>query len=431
MKLSTEQEEFKNAVLNGKESNILLGKAGVGKSVCIRAVISEAAEQKKKFFVLAPTGIAALNVRGETIHRFLVRLRTELYLRGRQAPDFILIDECSMVRADLLDKLDKALRLSTGATSKPFGGVPITLIGDCAQLPPVVTSADKLAIESKYKSPWFFSAACFSEVDWRFHELTQVFRQTDPEFVTLLNKMRIGDVADSVEYLNLNRTTELARGTILVATNNAAKEINAKQLDRIGGATHFYDAQVWGEFEEREYPTEERLGLCVGARVMCVKNIYDCGELVLVNGDTGKIENCGASSVTFSCDRTQQCRTITIEDGTWQKVERTPSATGNVETVIGGFSQIPLRLAWAITVHKAQGATLHEVTIDMRSRFFAEGQAYVALSRGSAMERLWLLGKMLRKDVILSSEAQNFMALRMASPYIHQKKQQEFFKDDN
>lgn len=449
MKLSDEQEAFCEAVLTTKTSNILLGKAGVGKSLCIRTVIERATAQRKKFYVLAPTGVAALNVRGETIHKFIYRLQRELDLQKVQ-PDFILIDECSMVRADLLDRLDAALRKSTNEKEKPFGGIPITLIGDCAQLPPVVQREDVEELQASYKSPWFFSSSVFSQVRWQFHELTHIFRQSDNTYIDLLNKIRVGDTSECITWLNQNRQIEGARGTILVATNKAAEEINLKQLERLNEPLHNYTARVGGDFEPRNYPTESVLSLCKRARVMCIKNIYSDNVLELVNGDTGVVEECDEDAVTFICDRTKRAHTVTTECGRWDKVQRVfveggepviDSETGQPvldaegkpvltvgqmeEKVTGFFHQLPLRLAWAMTVHKSQGATLHEVTLDMRKRFFAEGQAYVALSRGSAIDRLWLFGPMLSSDVKLSKEAQDFLNNRMESRFIYETAQKE------
>lgn len=454
MNLTHEQEAFVEAVLTGTGSNLLLGKAGVGKSVCIRAVIDEATERKKRFFVLAPTGVAALNVRGETIHRFLYRLVQELNFQNAP-PDFLLIDECSMVRADLLDELDKRLRANT-QSKQPFGGIPIALIGDVAQLPPVVTRDEREELLAEYKSAWFFSARVFPQVSWQFHELTQIFRQNDSIFVDLLNQVRIGDAQASVDWLNANRRTDMARGTILVSTNKAAEEINLRQLGLLGGATNYYSARVGGDIAPRDYPTELELSLCPNARIMCVKNIYekidgDRSLLVLVNGDTGTVRSCSEDRVVFYCDRTKQEHTITKEHGRWEKIKRVFVPGGKIaldangepmftaagapvlteptmeEQVVGFFHQLPVRLAWAMTVHKSQGATLHEVTLDFRRRFFAEGQAYVALSRGSSIDRLWLYGAMDVSDVKLSLEAQDFLNRRMDSAFIDAPKQKEMF----
>lgn len=457
MELTEEQESFVEHVLAGQSSNILLGKAGVGKSVCIKEVIDRATKRRKRFFVLAPTGVAAINVSGETIHLFLYRLGRELFF-SQAAPDFILIDECSMVRADLLDKLDHALQKNTGKNA-PFGGIPIALVGDCAQLPPVVPKEDKAELLERYTSAWFFSSDVFSQVEWQFHELTHIFRQSDKNFVDMLNSVRVGEAKESVKWLNANRVTNLARGTILVSTNKAAEEINLRQMDLLGGPTHSYIAEVFGDMKPSDYPTEEVLSLCVGARIMCVKNIYEKVDkndkdservLILVNGDTGVVTEAGDESVVFLCDRTGKEHRITTSHGKWEKKRKVqlPSLpmrdeNGKVmldhrgepisappiveEKVVGSFLQLPVRLAWALTVHKSQGATLHEVTLDFRRRFFAEGQAYVALSRGSSLERLWLYGKMKESDVILSTEAQDFLSLRMQSRYVFQKKQQELF----
>lgn len=426
MQLTNEQERFIEATLTGALSCLLLGKAGVGKSACVNEIIKRATERSKRFFVLAPTGVAALNIKGETVHRFLIRLRRELNIRIYK-PDFILIDECSMMRADLLDQLDEALQRATG-NKKPFGDVPVILIGDCAQLPPVVKNEDKQQLLDKYSSAWFFSSYVFSKIDWRIYELTHIFRQSEVNFIELLNKIREGESTEAVQWLNENRQTDLARGTILVSTNKAAQEINLRQLNKLGGATNFYDCEIIGDLTEKDYPTETQIALCIGARIMCIKNIYEAGELVLVNGDTGQVVECLEEGVVFFCDRTQETHMVSIENGHWDKVERVLEDGETKERVLGTFIQLPIKLAWAMTVHKSQGATLHEVTLDMRTRFFAEGQAYVALSRGSSMERLWLYGQIRQGDIVLSHEARDFLNNRLKSKFIHKSQNMPLFE---
>jgi ATP-dependent DNA helicase PIF1 len=322
------------------------------------------------------------------------------------------------------------------------------MIGDVAQLPPVVREEDKEALFAEYRSPWFFSAKSFAAVSWEKHELTTIFRQDDPHFVSLLNKIRVGEAREAVAWINENCQTTLARGTILVPTNKSAEKINLQQLDKLGGGTQTFRAAITGDFPENHYPTEPLVSLCVGARVMIVKNIYrkkedslsgePVVELALVNGDTGLVLAVDRMSIRFRCDRTEEEYTVSTLDGHWEKKEKRdvekiervfdPVLQKEVDkafvisedVVVGSFEQLPVRLAWAITIHKAQGATLHEATIDFRRPMFADGQSYVALSRASSSKRLWVLGKMREKDVILSAEAQDFLEHGLESRYIYQ-----------
>lgn len=422
--LSEGQQTFIAEALKCERSIVLLGEAGVGKSVAIRRLIEAANFQKKRCLVLAPTGVAALNVGGQTVHYAINMIRNDTY-----GPlDFILIDEASMVRADLLDTLERVLRTHYDY-KKPFGGIPIILVGDPAQLAPVMVSGDEDSekVKADYPSPYFFSAQSFAKIDWLFLELKQIFRQTDGHFTTMLNQIRLGNTKEAVRYLNENRFVpkgEKVKGIVLTPTNKAASEINQKKLKQIDEEEHVYEARWFGKFNYKEFPTEQILALKVGAKVMCVKNLYTPGGgLTLVNGDTGIIEDFEPGTVTFLCDRTQG--SYKVPCAVWEKVEKTTTEDGDlVEEVVGSFKQFPFRLGWAVTIHKSQGATLQELTLDLRSPLFANGQAYVALSRAQSLEGLWLYGKLRNSDVMVDKRVVDFLQKGMRSDYIWREEQQ-------
>jgi ATP-dependent exoDNAse (exonuclease V) alpha subunit len=440
MNLSSEQHEFIQTILDetNKQSVLLLGKAGVGKSVAMRALIDEASKLRRAFIVLAPTGVAAINVGGITVHRFLGTLRSMHCL----SLDFILIDECSMVRADLFDSLDSALRRACNSDS-PFGGVRLALVGDFAQLPPVVTREDKPKM-AKYLSPYLFSSEAFPQVDWKILELTQIFRQKDPKYTEMLNDIREGR---SKSHLNLiNSLRGKALGTILCPTNALAEQINSAKLRSLTGEPVKFEAHVSGMFQRSEYPADEVLTLKLGARAMCIRNIYaphtdyENGEgspaLLLTNGDVGIIEELddgsehgGVASCLFKCLRTGESHRLTANMTIWEKKDMVPESTIDPETgepiqrlteeTVGSFSQIPLRLAWAVTIHKSQGMTLQEMTIDLTNDLFAAGQAYVALSRGVDLSKVRIVGELTEKDVIVCPYVADFVKNKMESKYIH------------
>lgn len=421
MELTTSQSEFVEAALAGKTSTLLLGKAGVGKSVAIRAVIERADEEGKSFFVAAPTGVAALAIGGNTIH-YLVNILKRVKISHL---DFILIDEASMIRADLFDAFDQAMRTAM-SKNLPFGGVRVALVGDPMQLPPVMKKgdADSDRVAKLYPAPYFFSSYAFGEMDWKIIELEKIFRQTDTQYTDMLNAIRSGEVADWLNFLNDNRRIpngEKCKGVVLTPKNDAADQINRKKLSQIDSKEFRYVCSYGGKFYPREFPADETLFLKVGAKVMVIKNLYDSdGCLRLANGDTGVVAELEDKSVMFASDRTGE--TLKISANKWAKTEKVEDDEGNlVDEEVGFFSQIPLRLSWAVTIHKAQGATLDELTIDLRSRLFAKGQAYVALSRGRSLEKLWLYGKLVRSDVMVCPKIVDFLANKLNSRYVQKK----------
>lgn len=412
MQLSNEQQSAIDSIINN-DSNLffLTGKAGTGKSTVTRELIFQARQNGLNVVVTAPTGIAALNVGGETLHRFLA-LNQYSTLQRPHAPrsgsvvrslDILIVDEASMLRADMLDMLHNSLSLARD-NFKPFGGIKVVLVGDLSQLPPVVTREDKDFINSRYQSEFFFSSEIFQRCSFSAIELSHIYRQADDRFVRLLNHCRQGTKLDQIiGYLNAEKSVkrdEDATGAILCATNKRCAEINESNLAKLDSETFTFYALVLGDIKQSEYPAAERLDLKAGARVMVIKNIYDDRmEMIACNGDLAYVVSVHENiAVDVKLDRNNQV--VTLQNETWEKAQ---SSTKNGELVkepTGSFTQIPLTLAWAITIHKSQGQTIDNVCVDLSRRMFSHGQLYVALSRCTSLAGLQILGKAEVRDVI-------------------------------
>lgn len=399
---------------NTKQNVFLTGKAGTGKSTLLRHF---RATTNKNHAVVAPTGIAAINVQGQTIHSFfgfrigvtLGSVRPVSYekLKVIRNLETLIIDEISMVRADLLDCIDKALRINRRNTL-PFGGVQVIAIGDPYQLPPVVTASEEKFIQRTYGAPHFFNAMSYKTSNFTTRELTKVYRQSDGVFIDILNAIRTGDHSEShINQLNsLTRSNRPTDSSIkLVTTNNMAQMINQSQLDLIQSEAAHYSAQVSGNFSEKAAPTAIDLYLKEGARVMLLNNDR---EGRWVNGDVGLIIGLSKSSVK-----------VKFEDGTYEDVE--PNIWENIQfefdeetqkiepVIVGKFVQLPVKLAWAVTIHKSQGKTYEYVHIDFGSGTFAPGQAYVALSRVTSLNGLSFETPILPNDVLIDKAVKIFM----------------------
>ncbi len=393
--------KFKEALtlLESTSKNVFItGKAGTGKSTLLDYFRSIT---KKTIVVLAPTGVAALNVGGETIHSFF-RFKPDITvdkvkkLRGRKADifknlDAIVIDEVSMVRADLLDCIDRFLRLNGKNKRRPFGGIQMVFIGDLYQLPPVVTGGEREIFRRHYASPYFFSAEIFETFSMEFIELEKIYRQKDEKFIRLLNAIRNNSLTDE-DIDTLNRRVNAGFGrkeadsytVYLSSTNKVAAEINAGHLRKIEKPISFYTARISGTFTRQAYPTDTELSLSPGAQVMLLNN--DSGGR-WVNGTLGRVieirkdknrEEPDEVLVQLAGGRTEKVLPFTwkIFHFTWDDLTQSIQSEA-----AGSFTQYPLRLAWAITIHKSQGKTFDRVIIDVSGGVFACGQIYVALSR--------------------------------------------------
>jgi len=393
------------------------GRAGTGKSTLLEYY---RVRTKKQVAVLAPTGVAAVNVRGETIHSFfgfkpdisqekVRRLQSRDERRLYEKLDTVVIDEVSMVRADLMDCVEKFLRLNVNK-HKLFGGVQMVFIGDLYQLPPVVTREDKEAFNSKYASPYFFASKAFADDNFNmeFVELQKIYRQTDNRFIDILNKVRNNSITpEEVEELNQacyqpdfqDRDDELF--VYLTPTNRRANEINERKLSELPGEELVYQGEINGEFKPEYLPTSQHLRLKEGAQVMMLNN--DPGKR-WVNGSIGLVED-----VEYDPDLEADVLWIGLVNGavepvmpfTWRIYHYIYNPdTGNVESEsIGTFRQYPLKLAWAVTVHKSQGKTFDRVVLDIDRGMFAHGQMYVALSRCTTLDGLVLKKPIAKKSI--------------------------------
>ncbi len=411
---------------SGEESIFLTGKAGTGKSTLLQLYRRTT---RRNLVVLAPTGMAALQVGGQTVHSFFgfpprflsegdIRRRRQLQWLGRL--DTIVIDEVSMLRADVLDAVDASLRLHR-EDARPFGGVHMVFVGDLFQLPPVVAGPEeKYLFQSVYDSPYFFSAHAYRRLQPVMHELRTVFRQDSRHFLRLLDAVRTNTAdADDLEALNERYLPEAGAETgrdrsdtqdiVLCSVNAKADQINREQLSALPGSPHSYAARVEGEFDPRLYPTEVKLVLKEGAQVMFVRNDPD-GQFV--NGTIGFVRTAGPGEIWVrTLEGSLPGRMdIRVVPATWEILRYRavgedgvhPLTGGDIriETeVVGSFVQYPLRLAWAITIHKSQGKTFDRMAIDLDRGAFAHGQVYVALSRCRTLEGIRLMRPLRASDI--------------------------------
>ena len=402
--------------MNDTNDNLFLtGRAGTGKSTLLTEFRKNT---KKRVAVLAPTGVAAVNVGGQTIHSFC-GFKPDIALKKvRKLPEdnkkvkvlkqlnVIIIDDISMTRADLLDCFEKFLRLNRD--DKPFGGLQIIFIGDLYQLPPVVTSTEKSAFETLYKSPYFFSAKIFNPELFYFIELEQVYRQSDGNFIRLLNTIRNNSVDeyDLVE-LNARYTKVLASEddftVCLTSTNAKATEINIINLNKLNEEEYEYRASITGKFDRSHMPTDEILRLKIGAQVMLLNNDP---EGRWVNGTMGIIDDISGGGVSV---KLETGKIYMINENTWDVFEYFVDSGALKTKSIGSFTQYPLKLAWALTIHKSQGKTFDKVIIDLGRGTFAHGQLYVALSRCRTLEGITLCQPLQKRHVIMDWRVVKFV----------------------
>jgi hypothetical protein len=402
-------DRFKEALRLMEETGrslFITGKAGTGKSTLLTHFCKKT---DKEPVILAPTGVAALNVKGQTIHSFFnfyvdvtpQKIR-EKKAKPRRAKLYkklktIIIDEVSMVRADLLDCVDAFLRLYGPDPGKAFGGVQMIFIGDLYQLPPVVSSDERELFTTYYKTPYFFSAHALRDAPLEVVELEKVYRQKDPTFINLLNKIRNNSVGDEdIKLLNSRHgVTDAPKKKdgffiTLTTTNARADEINATHLDSLKGKTQCAMAEIKGEFGREYFPTATELRFKPGAQIMMLNN--DTNKR-WVNGSVGVIE---AVKKDIEGEEYLQVRLEDDDDlaevypHSWEVYRFGVEGETIVSEPVGTFTQYPFRLAWAITIHKSQGKTFEHVTIDIGRGTFAAGQMYVALSRCTSFEGIIL-----------------------------------------
>ena len=431
----TQTKEFQDAlnlIQYTRQSVFLTGKAGTGKSTFLRYICEHT---KKKHVVLAPTGIAAINAGGSTLHSFF---KLPFYPLLPDNPDFslqrgriheffkytkphrklleelelIIIDEISMVRADIIDAVDRILRVYSRNLREPFGGKQILLVGDVFQLEPVVKGDEREILTRFYPTPYFFSARVFNQIDLVSIELQKVYRQTDATFVGVLDHIRNNTVgATDLQLLNTRYGTQIEESEadmyITLATRrDNVDHINDKKLAELPGEPVTFSGEITGDFPESSLPTSQELVLKPGAQIIFIKNDFDRRW---VNGTIGIISGFDPFEETLYVitDDGKECD---VKRESWRNIRYKYNEEKKQieEEELGTFTQYPIRLAWAITIHKSQGLTFSRAVIDFTGGVFAGGQAYVALSRCTSLEGIQLKKPVSRADVFVRPEIIGF-----------------------
>lgn len=414
---TSEYEAALDFALTGAGNLFITGRAGTGKSTLLRCLRDGLTTET---VVVAPTGLAAVNVGGQTIHSFFGLpprlIRTDDVRRSRNGRvmrrlELLIIDEISMVRSDLMAAMDLSLRLNRGRPREPFGGVRLLMFGDLHQLPPVISDHEVAEhLDTAHGGPFFFSVGALQEgAGTSLLELGQVFRQSDEALLHVLNRVRDGEADENdLHVLNdrVNPIRTLGEGdpyVILTPTNAAAQRINMAYLDALPAKAQTYEAGVTGEFNAASQPTDQMLVLKPGAKVILLRNDPDRRW---VNGTIARISRLTERQVFVEVGG----REYEVEQVSWEsrRYAFDQAAEKVVETIAGTFKQFPLRLAWALTIHKSQGLTLDRVYIDLGRGTFAHGQAYVALSRCRSLEGLALARPLKPSDILFDPGAMGY-----------------------
>nr|WP_156364554.1 AAA family ATPase [Curtobacterium sp. Leaf261] len=414
LELTAEQRSVFDHIESTRDHVFITGRAGTGKSTLLHHLSWNTAKQ---VVICAPTGVAALNVGGQTIHS-LFRLPIGLIADSTidQNPvtrkllntiDTLVIDEISMVNADLLDAMDRSLRKARQRKTEPFGGVQVVMFGDPYQLPPVPGDVDERAyFTDHYRSMWFFDAKVWLEAPLKIIELAKIHRQHDEAFASMLTAVRHGRVtADIANVLNTAGARTPPDGVITLATrNDTVSRINKTALDRLPGKVKTAKAELSGDFGGRNFPADEALELKPGAHVMFLRNDSDQRW---VNGTIGVVTKI-RDTVWVEVDDEE----FEVGPSVWEKIKYSYSASTKElrKDTVGEFQQFPLRLAWAVTIHKSQGKTYDRAVVDLGTRVFSAGQAYVALSRITALDGLYLTRDLQPRDIIVDNDVRRFMS---------------------
>ncbi len=420
--------EFENAwrqMESGPSCLFITGKAGTGKSTLLDYFRRLT---QKKIAVLAPTGVAALNVHGQTLHAFFGfkpdvtlkaaqerarRLRREGEDEIYQELEILVIDEVSMVRADLLDCIDKFLRTVRKRRWTPFGGIRVVFVGDLYQLPPVVAPEERQLFREHYSSPYFFDAKVMAKVDLKILELEKIYRQKDRRFIDLLNSVRNNSLdSEQLDWLNQRYAPDFEPDVglyvYLTATNDRAATMNSKRLAQLGGKSMTLTGNLEGNFDPKNLPTEMRLQIKVGAQVMLVSNHP---EGLWVNGSMAQVASLPQGEKNAVTVELEEGGLVEVYPHQWDLFRYRFDAKSKLLSTetLGTFRQYPLRLAWALTIHKSQGKTFDHVVLDTGRGLFAPGQLYVALSRCRRLEGLVLTKHIAPQEVFVDWRVSRFM----------------------
>jgi len=433
IEITDEYKEVFEWIKAGAPTIFVTGKAGTGKTTFIRYLRKV---YNGNIVVVAPTGVAALNAEGVTIHSFFrlpprIIMENDIkFLRDRRLITklkLLVIDEVSMVRGDIMDAIDRFLRINR-EIDEPFGGVQLLLIGDLFQLPPVLNNPEKQAIRLKgYQSPYFFSAKSFKNSNMVSKELTKIYRQDDKEFINLLNRIRVGEDLDVVlpafNQRVVNERIQAETRLTLACTNSIADRINEEEMKKLPGEASVFEGETWGKFvvEGKNLPSPINLALKPGAQVMFTKND---SVRRWVNGSVGTVIGFEDESIRVEVEDKYKNKTYDVQKVTWDsfRYQYDELKQRIVPVRIGSYTQYPLMLAWGVTIHKGQGKTLEKVRIDLGSGAFDFGQVYVALSRCRSLEDIQLAKPIREQDVQSDPVIKRFYeAINMSEPKVETK----------
>lgn len=417
-----------NLITHTHQSVFLTGKAGTGKSTFLRYICEHT---KKKYVVLAPTGVAAMNVGGVTLHSFfqiptrpippddseysISKIRKKLKFNKEKiklirSVELIIIDEISMVRSDIIDFVDRVLRSYSDNKKEPFGGKQMLFVGDIFQLEPVITADTRDILSRYYKNFFFFNAKVYDFIDLISIELKKIYRQNDTSFVKILDKIRINNVSSedlqiiNSRYCNQEISNEKEFTITLASRRDIVDNINSKNMDILPGEEYIFKGEIHGDFPEKLLPTDRDLVLKNNAQIILIKNDKDKRW---ANGTIAKVYKITSDNIMI---KLENGNVHTLSPEIWRNIKYTYNEDKNIieEEVLGEFIQFPIKAAWALTIHKSQGLTFNNVILDLGDGAFSCGQTYVALSRCTSLEGIILKSLLTKRDIIVNPSVVDF-----------------------